>query len=218
MDYVKLEKKFYEHKWQLVKDWKRERNPYLKKQAGIEGNLALKLIKKHIKKGKVLDIGCGGGRNSILFANNGFTVSGVDFSKEAIKLAKLNDLKSKVNFKIGNVLNLKQKNYFDTILDFGCFHHMRKSQWKKYIQNTIKVLKPNSYFILYAFSTESQKTSRFDPKTKRNWAIFRGHYYHYFSKSEIKEVFSKYFKIISTKLIKEKGRKLAFYLTLMQKR
>ncbi|WP_297406165.1 methyltransferase domain-containing protein [uncultured Cetobacterium sp.] len=37
------------------------------------------------KKGSVLDIACGDGRNSLFLSENGFEVTGVDFSDEALK-------------------------------------------------------------------------------------------------------------------------------------
>ncbi|RZN63358.1 bifunctional 2-polyprenyl-6-hydroxyphenol methylase/3-demethylubiquinol 3-O-methyltransferase UbiG [Methanonatronarchaeum sp. AMET6-2] len=41
-----------------------------------------------IPKGKALDIGCGAGRNSIYLAENGFDVTGIDISSEALKIAR----------------------------------------------------------------------------------------------------------------------------------
>ncbi len=38
--------------------------------------------------GPVLDVGCGTGENAIFYAQNKFTTSGVDFTKEAISQAK----------------------------------------------------------------------------------------------------------------------------------
>ena len=40
------------------------------------------------KNPKILDVGCGGGRHVKLFAEQGFNVSGVDFSEEAITQTK----------------------------------------------------------------------------------------------------------------------------------
>ncbi|VVB74668.1 Ubiquinone biosynthesis O-methyltransferase [Candidatus Tiddalikarchaeum anstoanum] len=221
MDYVKREHEFYENKWGLVfPSWKKEKKPYLKKEAGVEGRRGLELIKNHISHGVVLDIGCGGGRNSVLFAKAGFTVFGIDFSEKAVCLAKINAKEQgvAVTFGIGDALKLRYDNdYFDAVLDFGLFHHLRKSQYEKYIKNVIRVLKCRGYYLLYCFSTESEKTSRYE-SGKRNWALFNGHIYHYFSKEEITKIFSKEFNILNYELIKEEGRKLAFNLVLLQKK
>ncbi len=49
-----------------------------------------KLIQKmkNFNLNKVLDIGCGSGRNSIELAKEGFKVTGIDFSMQALNLAK----------------------------------------------------------------------------------------------------------------------------------
>ena len=41
-----------------------------------------------LKKGKAMDIACGTGSNSFFLAENGFTVEGIDFSKNAIDRCK----------------------------------------------------------------------------------------------------------------------------------
>lgn len=40
---------------------------------------------KYFKKGTVLDVACGDGRNALFLAENNFKVTGVDFSREALK-------------------------------------------------------------------------------------------------------------------------------------
>lgn len=54
------------------------------------------------KKGSILDLACGDGRNSIFLAENDFEVTAIDFSEEAIK--KLN----KIRRKLGYDINIKQ--------------------------------------------------------------------------------------------------------------
>lgn len=44
----------------------------------------IKIIKS-FKAGSVLDIACGDGRNSLFMSENGFEVTGIDFSSEALK-------------------------------------------------------------------------------------------------------------------------------------
>jgi len=43
----------------------------------------------HFKKGSVLDIACGDGRNTLFFLENGFEVTGVDFSSKALERLKM---------------------------------------------------------------------------------------------------------------------------------
>lgn len=44
---------------------------------------------KHFKVGSVLDIACGDGRNTIFLIENGFKVTGIDFSNEALLRLKM---------------------------------------------------------------------------------------------------------------------------------
>jgi len=46
------------------------------------------LRKKGIIKGKILDLGCGYGIESLYLANLGFDVTGIDINNEAIKYAR----------------------------------------------------------------------------------------------------------------------------------
>lgn len=43
----------------------------------------------YLKKGSVLDVACGDGRNTLFLLENGFNVTGVDFSSEALNRLKI---------------------------------------------------------------------------------------------------------------------------------
>ena len=64
----------------------------------------LKTIKKHIKKGPVLDVACGTGRHMIPLLKSGYEVTGVDLSSGMLKVLKMKLKKNKLN---GVVLNQK---------------------------------------------------------------------------------------------------------------
>ena len=212
------DKRFYEKKWMSLGNWERQKAPYLKKSAGVEGKTALNWIKPLLKSGKVLDIGCGAGRNSVLFSKYGFHAYGVDFSSKAIKLAKILNIEEKTSalFSVQSALELKFENdYFDLAMDYGCFHHLRKNQWKNYIKNLLGVLKPKAYYLLYCFSKESEETGNY--KSGKNYSYRNHHYNHYFSLGELKETFCKNFRIIRHAIIRENNRLLAFNLALFER-
>jgi 2-polyprenyl-3-methyl-5-hydroxy-6-metoxy-1,4-benzoquinol methylase len=76
--------------------------------------------------GKVLDLGCGPGHHSKMFAEKGFNVIGVDFSIEMIKLAK--ESTSKAKFKLMDIRDLRfRKNNFDSIWASASLIHIEKS-------------------------------------------------------------------------------------------
>ena len=68
----------------------------------------------------VLDLGCGSGRHAIALTKAGFTLTGIDFSEEAISLARkwAKQEKVKINFKRGDFhkkLPFKDKSFDATI-------------------------------------------------------------------------------------------------------
>jgi len=93
------------------------------------------------KPGKVLDLGCGNARNLVPFSEKGFECFGVDFSEEMIKLAKK---RLKAEFKLGDILEIPYKDdNFDYIICVAAFHHVKKVDQEKGLQEIKRVLKPN---------------------------------------------------------------------------
>jgi len=83
---------------------------------------------------KVLDCGCADGRNSEYLINEGFKVTGVDFSQTVIERTQKRLPKGK--FLIGDVrkLDLFEENSFDFLIGAGVFH-------VNYPQDTISIIK-----------------------------------------------------------------------------
>lgn len=94
---------------------------------GLEGTLADNI--NYFKKGSVLDLACGDGRNTLFLLENGFNVTGVDFSIKAIE--RLERFVKRVNYSITTQQvdlsipdALKYIGVFDNIL----VNHYRLSQ------------------------------------------------------------------------------------------
>ena len=66
------------------------------------------------KKGKILDIGCGNGRDSYFFNKKGFNVTGIDISQKAIEKNSKNKIKN-LFFKKFDIGKDKIKDKFDII-------------------------------------------------------------------------------------------------------
>ena len=95
----------------------------------------------------ILDLGCGGGLTCEPLARLGANVTGVDFIKKNIEIAKLHALKSNLDIKYIkqdlSSLNLNKK--FDVILLLEVIEHLEN--WKKIIIKSIKYLKPKGRII-----------------------------------------------------------------------
>lgn len=106
------------------------------------------------KGSKVLDLACGNGRHSILFAKKGFNVTGIDLSKylisEANKTKKLKYHKyaGRLKFEIGDMRNINYKNEFDLVVNlFSSFGYFEKDiENERVIKSISKALKTGGYF------------------------------------------------------------------------
>jgi len=107
-------------------------------------------------KGKVFDIGCGAGRNSLYLQKKGFDVLGVDNSPLAVKVCKRRGLKKVKTLAIENIDQLKEK--FDTIImlgsNFGLFGSFNKA--KRLLKKMDKITSPNA--IIIADTADPYKT------------------------------------------------------------
>ncbi len=111
-----------------------------------------------LNKKKYLDLGCGLGRHTILFAENGFDTYAFDLSHEAVQktmeYAKQNNLK--VNCQEGDMLNLPyDNNSFDCIMCFNVISHTDTEGIKKIIQELKRVLKDDGEVYLTLCSKET---------------------------------------------------------------
>ncbi|WP_102798902.1 class I SAM-dependent methyltransferase [Bowmanella denitrificans] len=99
------------------------------------------------RTGKALDLGCGNGRNSFYLAENGYDVTGVDFSENALMLAR------KYFSGKGNIRFFEQDlcegfpfddNQFDFLIDSYCLCHiLDSSELIKILSECKRVLKPD---------------------------------------------------------------------------
>lgn len=116
-------------------------------------SLVSRLIK--LKKGlKILDLACGNGRHSVLFAKKGCSVLGIDLSRYLISQAKkkletdYSQQRSNLRFEIGDMRNISHKSEFDLVVNlfssFGYFESDKDNE--KVIGSISKALKPAGHF------------------------------------------------------------------------
>jgi len=99
----------------------------------------------------VLDIGCGAGSDAIFLAECGYQVIGVDFSPEALKLAKqkADAANSVVNWRHGSALDLPvESSSIAFAADRGCFHHIQRTDRARYADEIFRVLQPGGCLLL----------------------------------------------------------------------
>jgi ubiquinone/menaquinone biosynthesis C-methylase UbiE len=160
---------------------------------------------KIIKPCVVLDLGCGAGTDAIYLASKGFEVIALDISQEAIRIAKerAENAGVKVKFIVGNFLEIKlNAESFDFINDRGCFHHIETSCREDFAIKINRILKPNGYYYLRCWS---------DKEEERERGPYR------ISEDDIKNTFSKYFKVGAIKDFRFGGKGARGYVCLMKK-
>ncbi|MCA1062635.1 class I SAM-dependent methyltransferase [Rossellomorea sp. AcN35-11] len=125
-----------------------------------------------ITGGKVLELGCGPGRNAIYLAENGFEVDAVDVSKTSLEWAKERADKRKlsINFLHQNIFDFdnKQRKY-DFIYDSGCFHHIAPHRRMSYINVIDQSLKKEGYFGITCFL----KGGKLGGSEISDWEVYR---------------------------------------------
>ena len=101
---------------------------------------------------KVLDAGCGGGRNLVYFLRNSYEVYGIDPNPNAVSAVKqlsqtLTNSNSKEIFVVASAENLPfNDNYFDLVISSAVLHFANNADhFDNMIQSMWRVLKPGGY-------------------------------------------------------------------------
>ncbi len=102
---------------------------------------------------KILDAGCGNGRNMYWFCNNNFDMCGVDRDQRSIEQVKELYPKLSKNFKIAELTKLPfRDDFFDHLICSAVLHFAKdKDQFLEMFAELVRVLKPGgSLFIRIA--------------------------------------------------------------------
>ncbi len=109
---------------------------------------------------RVLDAGCGSGRNLVYFFRSGFNTSGVDQSSEAI--AQIRSLAAQLaphlppdNFRVEAIEQMRFDDAsFDVVISSAVLHFARdEAHWRRMVREMWRVLKPGGIFFARLAST-----------------------------------------------------------------
>jgi len=147
------------------------------------------LFLKSLNGKKILDVGSGYGRDSIMFKNNGFNPICVDISKTMIDLCKKNNLEAyQMNFE--DLDKKFENNSFDGIWCYTSLLHIPKIKIR-FVLNKIKnILKSEGIFYI------GMKEGDFEgyKKTKK---FSTDRYFAYYKKEELEKILFEFFEIIN---------------------
>jgi tellurite methyltransferase len=128
---------------------------------GIDIYLFDQLLKGRFVSGmRLLDVGCGGGRNLNYFLKSGFDVCGIDQSTEAIAqvralVAALAPNLSRDDFRVELVESMSFGDAdFDVVISSAVLHFARdEDHWQRMVREMWRVLKPGGIFFARLAST-----------------------------------------------------------------
>lgn len=114
--------------------------------------LEIQVLSKYLPAGqRILDVGCGNGFSTAIFAKSAAEIVGIDYSPAMIERAKTNfGGMPNVHFELQDLLSLTfAQSSFDLVISQRCLINL--GTWdnqQKAIANIAKVLKPGGYFFL----------------------------------------------------------------------
>jgi ubiquinone/menaquinone biosynthesis C-methylase UbiE len=129
---------------------------YLKKKEYIDLVLGFdELYDQVYKDRKVLEGGCGTGRESMYLAYKGSNLTAIDITDKSLQTAKDQSkkytFKYEINFQKTSVLSLPFENEsFDVVISSGVIHHTKDP--KKAFSELSRVLKKDGLIILYVYN------------------------------------------------------------------
>ncbi len=99
-----------------------------------------------------LDAGCGSGFFAKFFCDQKMTVTALDYSENALQMAKevtLGEAKLVAADMVNDVLSDRLVHRFDVIFTDGLFEHFSNTDQDKIMSNLFSVLKPDGYIVTF---------------------------------------------------------------------
>ncbi|MFA6421974.1 MAG: class I SAM-dependent methyltransferase [Candidatus Buchananbacteria bacterium] len=190
----------------MLKD-KKWQDKWINKNNWPESRFAKRvyLFIKNKKLETVLDLGCGGGRDSKYFSQKGYKVVALDIMVSQSQQEKLKH--DHIKFIKSDIRNIKIKNdSFDIIYAHLSLHYFDDRTTDKIFSKLYKILKPGGYIFI---KCKSINDPLFGKGKKIEENIYKSDYLrHFFSKNYMNEKLKnfKIIKIFKTNVFKHPGK------------
>ena len=145
--------------------------------------------KQHFQGKKLLDLGCGQGQDALFFAENGYNITALDYSEQA--LASFNH--SKIKKVIGDMRDLSvfPDNSFDIVYSSFSMHFFRIGELQKIFKEIHRILKPSGFLMFIAKNKKDKyygKGERIDGETFAYEGILR----YFFTEQILKQLLTQF--------------------------
>ncbi|KZZ84712.1 class I SAM-dependent methyltransferase [Bacillus sp. SJS] len=125
-----------------------------------------------LQPGKVLELGCGPGRNAIFLAEKGCLTDAVDLSEASLQWAaeRAQAKNLPINFTRENIFELSVEDHsYNMVYDSGCFHHIAPHRRMDYLQLVKRALKNGGHFGITCFVLGGE----FGGADITDWEVYR---------------------------------------------
>ncbi len=125
----------------------------------LDADMAEALQRLQIDRGRLLDIGCGPGTQSVALAELGFQVTATDISATAVQATRQRAAEAGVSIdvQVDNVLESGLCEPFDLIIDRGVCHSFADpADQQRYLATMARLLKAGGYLLLKCFHKDER--------------------------------------------------------------
>jgi ubiquinone/menaquinone biosynthesis C-methylase UbiE len=163
----------------IAEPWKKYRQKPIKE--------VVDFLKK--KKGRILDLGCGSGRNFVKISG---TIYGIDFSKKMLEMAKETAKRKKIKaiLKESEAHKLPFKNnFFDAAIFIAvlqCIETPKKRE--KSLKELFRVLKPGADAIIRVWNKDQKRFKNKKKEILVSWEDRGKRYYYLYDKKELEDL------------------------------
>lgn len=181
-----------------IQTYNRTAKQYSKNVANLHPAEACNTFLKYLPaKGKVLDLGCGSGRDTAIFVNQDYKVTAIDLSSKLLDIAKANEPKAKYLEMDMRKLEFNNE-FFDGIWAIASLLHLPKKDIPLCLNECNRVLKKQGTIFVAIKQGEGEEYKsdlRYDQEAIK--------FYSYFNQQEMTEYLNNSgFEIINTEIKK----------------
>jgi len=161
---------------------------------------AAEFLNGSTNKKRILDVGCGYGRDLAYFFSKDYEVTGVDFSEEAVNLGK--ELFPNIRFDVSNVIPLPYEDEsFDAVYGYSSLHLLNQEGRQRFLQESRRVLADGGYVIQTVASTNDPDYGNGEETEENSFISKRGVIKHFYTLETLLKEFDK-FKVLKTEEVK----------------